>query len=146
MRIMISLFLIFSMLIFRLHAIAIPYSNPSSIVGVEIANTLNLFSYYVDTHNYTMLDLVFTSDAVADFATSAGYVKGLNSIQKGLEAALAGTTSQHSLSTYVINIQDGDMTEATANSYLQGTIFGQGNLTGQYLITYGSWVNSTPAR
>ena len=138
MRILISLVLILSDLILRLHAIAIPYSNPSSIVEVDIENTLNLFSYCVDTHNYTMLDLVFSSDAVADFATSAGYVKGLSSIQKGLEAALGGTTSQHSLSTYIINVQDHDTTEATASSYLQGAIFGQGNLTGQYLITYGS--------
>ena len=137
MRTMIYLFRNLLMLIFGLHAIAIPYSTSSTIAEVEIENTLNLFSYYVDTHNYAMLDLVFSSDAVADFATSAGYIKGLNSIQQGLEATLGGTASQHALSTYIINVVDDDGMEATAISYLQGTIFGQANLTGQYLITYG---------
>ena len=125
------------MLMFGLPVIAIAYSESSTIAEVEIENTLNLFSYYVDTHNYAMLSLVFSSDAVADFATSAGYIKGLNSIQQGLEVTLGGTVSQHALSTYIINVVDEDRRKATAISYLQGTIFGQANLTGQYLTTYG---------
>ena len=144
MRIMAFLFLILSMLIFRLHAIAIPCSNPSGIEGVEIVNTLNLFSYYVGTHNYTMLDLVFSSGCRSRLCNICWVRQGLISMQKDLEAALGGTTSPHSLSTYITNVQDDDTTEATANSYLHGATFGQGNLTGQYLITYGSCVNSTP--
>lgn len=97
-----------------------------------------MFSHYVDNHDYAMLHMVFTEEAVANFATSAGYVKGLPLIEQGLREALCDTISQHFLSTYMIDVLCPDTTKATSITYLQGIIFGQGNLTGQLLTTYGS--------
>ncbi|MCJ1419857.1 hypothetical protein MMC32_006213 [Xylographa parallela] len=117
----------------------IPVSAQAALntATIDIVYTLNLFSLSVDSHNYTILDSVFTADAVADFATTAGYVKGLSTIQEGLQAALAGTVSQHALSTYIIDVHE-DTSTATATTYLQGTFFGQGNFTGQYVTAFGS--------
>lgn len=128
-------------LVGSLEALAIARRSASSDAIVEIEYALNLFAHLVDTHKYTSLGLVFTTDAVADFATPAGYIDGLATIEQGLQDALGGTVSQHTLSTYVIKVLDTDSTRATADTYLEGTVFGQGNATGQYLTTFGSYID-----
>ncbi len=125
-------------LVWTLNALAITPQNCSRIASVEIEHTLSLFAHLVDTHNYTSLDLVFTPDAVADFATPAGYINGLPTIEHGLQESLGRSISQHALSTYLIKVIDTDPLSATAVTYLQGTFFGQGNETGQYLTSFGS--------
>lgn len=106
-----------------------------SIVAIE--QTLNLFARSVDTHDYALLDSVFSPNATANFATSAGYVDGLPAIKAELQTALTGTVSQHTLSTHMINVTGNSNGTASASTYLQGTFFGQGNLTGQILTSHG---------
>lgn len=115
-----------------------PHQSCSSVAEARIEYTLNMFGHLVDAHSYTALDMVFTADAVANFATPAGYIQGLSAIEQGLEKSLSETVSQHALSTYVIKVLDTNSTEATAITYLQGTIFGQGGMKGQFLTTFGS--------
>ena len=119
-------------------AYAIYTEDPTIIDNiVSIEQTLNLFARSVDTHDYALLDSVFASDAVANFATPAGFVDGLPAIKTELRTALTGTISQHALSTHMIYVAGGQPTTASARTYLQGTFFGQGNLTGQIQTTYG---------
>lgn len=106
---------------------------------VVIEQTLNLFARSVDTHDYTLLDSVFSPNAVANFATSAGCIDGLPAIKVFLQNTLTGTVSQHALSTHMINVGGNQTTTASASTYLQGTFFGQGNLTGQIQTTYGRY-------
>lgn len=115
------------------------YTESSLIIDniVSIEQTLNLFSRSVDTHDYALLDSIFTPDAVANFATPAGFIDGLSAIKTELQTALMGTVSQHTLSTHMISVAGGQATTASATTYLQGTFFGQGNLTGQIQTTYG---------
>ena len=104
---------------------------------VLIEQTLDLFSHSVDNHDFTLLDSVFSLDAVANFATPAGFVDGLPAIKALLQKVLTGTVSQHALSTPIIRVASDQSTTASSSTYLQGTFFGQGNLTGQVLRTYG---------
>lgn len=127
--------------IWSLAALAMPPQKRSATATNNIEYTINLFAYLVDTHNYTSLDSVFTSNAVADFATSAGYITGLPTIKQDLQKSLGSTISQHSLSTCIIKVLETDATKATAITYLQGTIFGQGNSTGQYMTTFGKYLD-----
>ena len=109
-----------------------------SIVAIE--QTLNLFSRSVDDHDYALLDSIFSPNATANFATPAGFVDGLPAIKTELQIALAGSVSQHALSTHMINLTGNQATMASASTYLQGTFFGQGDLTGQIQTTYGRYV------
>jgi len=119
-------------------AYATDTENPTIIASiVSITDTLNLFARSVDTHDYTLLDSVFSPDATANFATSAGFVIGLPAIKTELQTKLTGTVSQHALSTHMIDVVGTQNTMASASTYLQGTFFGQGNLTGQIRTTYG---------
>ncbi len=124
-------------LVWSSEALALRTSNCSSITNVEIEYTLNLFAYLVDTHNYTSLDMVFTSDAMANFATPIGAIVGRPMIEQYLQEELGRIISQHALSTHIIRTLETDCGRATAITYLQGTFFGQGNATGQYMTTFG---------
>ena len=119
-------------------ACAIYTEDPTIIDSiVSIEQTLNLFARSVDTHDYALLDSVFSPDATANFATPAGFVDGLPAIKTELQTALTGTVSHHALSTHMISVTGNQNTMASASAYLQGTYFGQGNLTGQIQTTYG---------
>lgn len=124
--------------------------NPTS----SILHTLNLFSSAVDTHNYTLFSSIFASDAHADFDDGKGELVGLEGITRALAEGLRGKRSWHGLSTQVVDFDYGDdgagdgdgdgdgamAVRARASSYLQGTFFGMGNLTGQIVTTYGRYV------
>ena len=103
---------------------------------VLIEQALNLFSHSLDNHDYTPLDSVFSLDAVADFVTSTSFVDGLRAIKVFLQNTLIGSLSWHALSTSTSSVASGQSTTASSSTYLQGTFFGQGNLTGQ-VRTYG---------
>lgn len=123
-------------------AAATSISEVASRVSIE--QTLNTFSHSVDAHDYDLLDAVFAPDAIANFRTSAGIVSGLENIKAMLNQSLAGTVSHHSLGTITVNFDSSNGTSATTSTYLEGTFFGQGNLTGQICTTYGRYV-SDPA-
>ncbi|KAL9074716.1 MAG: hypothetical protein Q9161_002085 [Pseudevernia consocians] len=113
------------------------YTEDLSVINsiVSIEQTLNLFARSVDTHNYALLDSVFSPDATANFGN--GYVDGLPAIKSELQTDLTGKVSQHALSTHMIDVSGNQTRTASASTYLQGTFFGQGNLTGQVLHSYG---------
>jgi len=116
---------------------ALPLNYPPSFAIVEIEQTLNRFSRSVDTHDYPLLNSVFAEDAIANFDDGAGDLQGLLAIKTALQSGFTGTISQHSLSTQLVQVTS--LQKASAISYLQGTFFGQGNLTGQIYTTYGQY-------
>ena len=133
-----------------------PLSTPPSTTQdpdptASILQALNLFSHAVDTHNYTLFPSIFASDASANFNDGNGELVGLEGITRALEEGLRGKRSWHGLSTQVVEFDgaSGDGNEnggkgvgarAKASSYLQGTFFGGGNLTGEIVTTYGRYV------
>lgn len=111
------------------------WRSDALLAVVQIQQTLNLFPLAVDSHNYTILDQVFATDATANFATSAGYLQGLTAIKDGLRVSLGNTTSQHAFTTQSIDVVGGR--KASAVTYLTGTFFGKGSYEGQIFTTYG---------
>ena len=124
-----------SVILSSLSVDGLPLSLQTSLAIVEIEQTLNRFSRSVDTHNYSILDTVFTDDAIANFADGTE-LYGLTTIKSALQTGLVGMISQHALSTQQVEVNSA-LQQASAVSYLQGTFFGQGNLTGQIYTTYG---------
>ncbi|TAQ88830.1 hypothetical protein B7494_g2826 [Chlorociboria aeruginascens] len=132
----------------QLTGIAVATNNPplsSSILDAlpdmqAIQQTLYLFSIAVDTHDLSLLSRIFASDACANFGIG-GTLCGLSDIQAGLGEFINSTISHHDQSATIIDV---DTVAGTANSsvYLQGTFFGQGDLAGQFLTTYGRYVDT----
>lgn len=105
--------------------------NP--IYELQIRNTLAHYPLAIDGKNFSALDLVFAPDVVANYSPPLGVVTGLENVMKVLESALEKVTSQHALSTTVVEILDGG--RAKTLSYLTANQFGTGVYTGQV-----SWV------
>ena len=122
-------------LIFLSLSNALPLQPSQGLAIVEIQRTLNTFSLAVDAHNFSLLSSVFSTDATANFGDWSGELNGLANISTALQRTLQGRKSQHALSTQVVDFSS--PSQASATSYLQGTFFGQGNLTGQIHTTYG---------
>lgn len=103
-----------------------------------IQQTLYLFSIAVDTKNYALLNDIFTPTATANFSTpSSQNISGLAAITALLSKGLTGVVSQHSLTTLAVDFQS--PTLANSTQYLTTTFLGQGNLTGQVYVNYGSY-------
>ena len=113
----------------------LPLRNLDTLDITDIEQTLNRFSLAVDTHDWTLLQSVFTEDAVGIFGAGTEEIQGLATLETALRTTLTGTLSQHALSTQTVDFT-GERS-AFAISYLQGTFFGTGNLTGQTYTTYG---------
>lgn len=113
--------------------------NLDSLAIAEIAQTVNRFSVAVDTHDFVLLQSVFSQNAVAHFGPETQPLHGLQKIETALRATLNKTISQHTLSTQTVTFIDNQ--SALATSYLQGTFFGTGELVGQTHTTYGRYVD-----
>jgi hypothetical protein len=97
--------------------------NPSDILAIK--QTLNLYPLAIDGKNFTTgLPTVFTDDAVADYGPPFGVLRGVHAIIDSLTVNLANWTTQHSLTTQVINILDGEK-EAETVTYLVAVHFGK---------------------
>ena len=114
-------------------------SQTTSLVSIQ--QTLALFAVAVDTKNYALFSSVFTPNVTANFSTpGTENIQGISQLTEILSQNLTGLISQHSLSTLQVNFTS--QTVATSVQYLVGTFFGQGNLTGQTLSNYGSYVDT----
>ena len=69
-----------------------------------IRNTLGQYPLAIDSKNFTALSLVFTTDIVANYSDPIGVISGLPTVEQTLAAILAPVTTQHALSTQVIDL------------------------------------------
>ena len=115
---------------------SLPTSYPLSlkpqdaVIESQIRNTLAHYPLALDGKNFAALDLVFTPDAVANYSTGIGVLRGLEQIKIALEQALVPVVSQHLYGTQVIEIEKGGRT-ARALTYLTASQFGQGTHLGK---------------
>lgn len=110
-----------------------PESTSSHIPMIE--QTLNVFSHAVDTQNFGLLNLHFTSDAYCNFNDDKGILHGIENITANLADGLIGVKTHHALSTQLIKLTT-SMT-ATSVSYLQGSFFHGDGLAVDISTTYG---------
>ena len=109
-------------------------SEPSAATISSIQQTLSRFSVAIDTKQFQLLDSVFTPTATTNF-TGKTIQSGLPAISAYLQNGLRGAVSQHALNT--LYVTQSNPNAAHVINFLQGTFFGQGNLTGQILANFG---------
>ncbi|OQO07554.1 hypothetical protein B0A48_07251 [Cryoendolithus antarcticus] len=103
-----------------------------------IRNTISTYSLAIDSKVFGRLSQVFTTDVVANYSEPLNVLRGLTQVQAVLQQSLAPVTTQHALSTQVIDI-NGD--SANSTTYLTASHFGSGLYEGQVLYAYGRYVD-----
>ena len=97
---------------------------------IAIRQTLNRYALALDSKDFGALDLVFTVDVVADYGRGVGVLNGLQAVETGLMASLAPVTTQHALTTQVIDLA-ADGGTANSTTYYTASHFGKGAYQGQ---------------
>ncbi|KAK6439080.1 hypothetical protein LTR95_004711 [Oleoguttula sp. CCFEE 5521] len=103
-----------------------------------IQNTISTYSLAIDSKDFGRLSQVFTTDIVANYSEPLNAITGLAQVQQVLQKSLAPVTTQHALSTQVIDIH-GD--SANSTTYLTASHFGSGLYEGQVLYAYGKYID-----
>jgi hypothetical protein len=102
---------------------------------VSVAQTMNLYSYLIDTNQSSQLGRVFAQNATVDFSLPGMPVAhGLSDIIQHVDA-LSNVTSQHALTTNFVELQGED--RANASTTLTATFFGSGEQLGEIYVVYG---------
>lgn len=104
----------------------------------QIRNTLAHYPLAIDGKNFDALDLVFTTDAVANYSAPLNVLVGLGQIQLVLEQSLAPVMSQHAYTTQVIEVLEGGGS-AKSVTYFTSSLFGRGNETGKVRSNFLFW-------
>ena len=113
-------------------------SFDATVDTIQIQQIINHFPLTVDNHDYQALRALFTADAFADLGyTGFESLHGIDAIITAL-SLLANISSQHDLSTSVVNLTR--PSAANATMYLVGNFFGQGNQAGQKFSTWGRYL------
>lgn len=104
----------------------------------SIRNTLNTYPLAIDSKDFPALSSVFLPDAVANYSAPLGILTGLPTIEHELAGDLAPVTTQHALSTSVIDVST-DGQSANTKTYFTATHFGHGIYNGQIYTAYGRY-------
>ena len=107
---------------------------------LEIRNKLSLYALAVDNKQYDLFDQIFTQDVFVDYVGQT--YSGLPAFKEFLIVYAANKTTQHAISSTVLDDNDGDSQSLKSTAYLVATFLGQGNLTGTSLALYGKYLDS----
>lgn len=97
-----------------------PPQNPADVLAIK--HTLAQYPLLIDSKNFKGLSAVFTDDVYTDYAPPVGVLIGLPAVVKSLDFNLVNFTTQHSLTTQVIDIVSEGHAETT--TYFIATHFG----------------------
>ncbi|KAJ6458218.1 hypothetical protein C8R45DRAFT_1110126 [Mycena sanguinolenta] len=123
-----------------------PTSPPPSAVAPRVPDlaasklirtTLGHYPLSIDGKNFAALALVFAADAVANYSAPLGVLTPLATIQAVLTSGLEKVTTQHALSTQVIEVLS--ESEAFSVTYYTATHFGMGLYEGEIAVAYGQY-------
>ncbi|KAK4546749.1 hypothetical protein LTR36_001481 [Oleoguttula mirabilis] len=92
----------------------------------------------IDSKEFALLGDVFTQDVVANYGSGVGVLQGLSAVERGLQESLAPVTTQHALSTTVIDVYG---SSANSTTYFTASHFGRGVYEGANLYAYGKYVD-----
>lgn len=103
----------------------------------EIYQLLSLYSFLLDEHKFSSLDLIYTKNATFNRQTYS--LSPLSVIAEVQRAEYFDKTTQHEAGNlYVYDITP---TEAKVVSYGTAVFFGQGNYTGQITTSYNKFTD-----
>lgn len=91
------------LLILSFLQISLQYQTPTE----QIRNTLSLWSFYLDTGEYTSLPKVFTQNATLILPAPFGISIGIEAITSVLIKAAGNDTTVHTLTWQVIEVETG---------------------------------------
>lgn len=100
------------------------------VAVLQIQQTLSLYPFLVDGKQWDHLDMVFHENVWANYSALIGAFHPLSVLQEGLRKATAQITTQHALSTQLIDI-DGEGITARSATYFTASHFGIGDFYGQ---------------
>ncbi|RDW86022.1 hypothetical protein BP5796_04347 [Coleophoma crateriformis] len=109
--------------------------SPSDVEAIR--RTLSRYPLAIDGKNFAALNLIFTSNAVANYSAPLNVLTPLATIQSALEASLMPVTTQHLLGTQIIDVLS--PTSAFSVSYFTATHFGKGAYLGEIVTAYGQY-------
>ncbi|KAF7366993.1 SnoaL-like domain-containing protein [Mycena sanguinolenta] len=112
-------------------------SQPDVSASELIRTTLGHYPLSIDGKNFGALALVFAADAVANYSAPLGVLTPLTTIQAVLASSLEKVTTQHALSTQVIEVLS--ESEAFSVTYYTATHFGMGVYEGEIAVAYGQY-------
>lgn len=113
--------------------------NPSPSDVLAIQKTLSLYPICIDGQRFDKLSLIFAADATANYpGFPVPILSSLDSIASALENSLEKVTTQHALTTQVINVKANGK-EAESVTYFSVNYFGTGDLEGEMAVTYGQY-------
>ena len=102
--------------------------DPVAIMRIQ--QTLNLYPFLVDGKQWDRLDMVFHENVWANYSALIGAFHPLSVLQEGLQRSTAQITTQHALSTQLIDVDVGGTTARSA-TYFTASHFGTGKFYGQ---------------
>ncbi|KAJ7658977.1 hypothetical protein B0H17DRAFT_1213054 [Mycena rosella] len=112
-------------------------SHPDLAASELIRTTLGHYPLIIDGKNFGALALVFAADAVANYSAPLDVLTPLATIQAVLASSLEKVTTQHALSTQVIEVLSEG--EAFSVTYFTATHFGMGVYEGEIAVAYGQY-------
>jgi hypothetical protein len=113
-------------------------SHPPDLAASElIRTTLGHYPLSIDGKNFGALALVFAADSVANYSAPLDVLTPLATIQAVLASSLEKVTTQHALSTQVIEVLSEG--EAFSVTYFTATHFGMGVSEGEMVVTHGQY-------
>lgn len=118
---------------------AAQYTPSQAETYIAIRQVLNTYPLAIDSKDFSLLSQVFASDAVANYSAPLNILTPLTTIATTLEASLAPVTTQHALTTQLINITSA--TTANSTTYYTASHFGKGIYEGQLVYAYGKYLD-----
>ncbi|KAF5856718.1 hypothetical protein ETB97_007001 [Aspergillus alliaceus] len=103
-----------------------------------IQQTLSLYPFIIDSGEWDQLGRVLHPDIWANYSSYVGILQGIDNVEAALKRALAHVTSQHALSTQVIDVAPDGLTAHSLTYYL-ATHWGKGKYFGQALWTWATY-------
>jgi ketosteroid isomerase-like protein len=113
-----------------------PFKADSNDVEAVRA-TLALYPLAIDGKNFAALNLVFTTNAVANYSAPLNVLSPLSTIQSVLQASLNPVTTQHAFGTQLIDMLSCD--SAFSVTYYTATHFGRGPFLGKTVTAFGQY-------
>ncbi|KAK4984295.1 hypothetical protein LTR50_006686 [Elasticomyces elasticus] len=118
---LIHLPLILPLLLLPLPTLSHPHPSLLTTDHIAVQQTLSRYALAIDSKDFAALAAVFTADAVADYSTGIGVLRGLGEIEVVLAASLANVSSQHGLTTQLIDVYAN--ATASTTTYFTATHF-----------------------
>ncbi|KAI9925907.1 hypothetical protein MW887_005713 [Aspergillus wentii] len=94
---------------------------------LAIQRTMSLYPFVLDGKAWSQLDRIFHPDIWANYSGFIGVVQGLANVSEALSTIMAPVTSQHALTTQLIQVSPNGTT-ANSWTYYWANHFGTGDM------------------